>query len=418
MGVSNGTTCPDRAISGARLPRHPSGGGLCNSHRAERQHGCSRSAGLWNAYPLAMRPRGGSGFPRNAQAKTGTVEWLRLIPALEVCSLEASLPFYEDAGFAVAYSRPEEAFVMLVCDGAALMLEEIGGPGRRLGGSLLERPLGRGINLQVQVTDVGGLHDRMAEGGWSVSRSWKGDGTAWTTARLAATSSWLSTRTDTYCGSLKTSARGTVSLALELTLLDLALSSNATRWTQVAAYLCRGSRVKCGLLLAGFVGGEWLRVVGWWVSCARAPRLISVLDRGAVGDMMVMGCCSRWGKRCGRSVFLGRPASAVGSSMSGAGRDGSVFGRAFARSELIMRAGVLPLRARGVCGSCAAVVCVRGRDRRGCRRVARRPGRSSRGPGCPGAWRFGLLRRLPSAVRAVLGVRGAQDFAAGRTGGR
>src|ERR1019366_10133454 len=54
-----------------------------------------------------------------------------------------------------------------------------------------------------------------------------------------------------------------------------------------AAYLCRGSRVKCGLLLAGFVGGEWSRVVGWWVSCARAPRLISVLDRGAVGDMMV-----------------------------------------------------------------------------------------------------------------------------------
>ena len=236
MGVSNGTTCPDRAISGARLPRHPSGGGLCNSHRAERQHGCSRSAGLWNAYPLAMRPRGGSGFPRNAQAKTGTVEWLRLIPELQVVSLEASLPFYEDAGFAVAYSRPEEAFVMLVCDGAALMLEEIGGPGRRLGASLLERPLGRGINLQVQVTDVGGLHDRMAEGGWSVSRSWKGDGTAWTTARLAATSSWLSTRTDTYCGSLKTSARGTVSLALELTLLDLALSSNATRWTQVAAF--------------------------------------------------------------------------------------------------------------------------------------------------------------------------------------
>jgi hypothetical protein len=39
MGVSNGTTCPDRAISGARLPRHPSGGGLCNSDRAER-HSC------------------------------------------------------------------------------------------------------------------------------------------------------------------------------------------------------------------------------------------------------------------------------------------------------------------------------------------------------------------------------------------
>jgi hypothetical protein len=49
-----------------------------------------------------------------------------------------------------------------------------------------------------------------------------------------------------------------------------------------------------------------------------------VLDREWVGDMMVMGCCSRWGKRCGRSVFLGRPPVGGGSSMPGAGRDVSV----------------------------------------------------------------------------------------------
>jgi hypothetical protein len=61
------------------------------------------------------------------------VEWPRLIPELQVLSLEASLCFYKDAGFAVAYSRPEESFVMLVREGAALMLEEIDGPGRRLG---------------------------------------------------------------------------------------------------------------------------------------------------------------------------------------------------------------------------------------------------------------------------------------------
>jgi len=43
-------------------------------------------------------------------------------------------------------------------------------------------------------------------------------------------------------------------------------------------------------------GGEWLRVeVRFGSSCARAPRLISVLDSWGVGDMMVMGCCSRWG---------------------------------------------------------------------------------------------------------------------------
>ncbi|HEX4033877.1 MAG TPA: VOC family protein [Solirubrobacteraceae bacterium] len=95
-------------------------------------------------------------------------DWPRLIPELQVVSLEASLRFYEDAGFAVAYSRPDEAFIMLVREGAALMLEEIGGPGRRFGAASLERPLGRGMNLQVQVTNVVGLHGRMAERGWSL----------------------------------------------------------------------------------------------------------------------------------------------------------------------------------------------------------------------------------------------------------
>jgi len=39
------------------------------------------------------------------------------------------------------------------------------------------------------------------------------------------------------------------------------------------------------------------------VGCARAPMLILVRDLGwfRVGDMMVMGCCSRWGK-CGAAA--------------------------------------------------------------------------------------------------------------------
>jgi hypothetical protein len=106
-----------------------------------------------------MRPRDGSGPPG---------EWPRLIPELKVVGLQTSLPFYEDAGFVIAYARPEEAFVMLVLDGAALMLEEIDGPGRHLGAQPLEHPLGRGMNLQVQVAEVGRLRDRMAERGWRV----------------------------------------------------------------------------------------------------------------------------------------------------------------------------------------------------------------------------------------------------------
>ena len=66
-----------------------------------------------------------------------------------------------------------------------------------------------------------------------------------------------------------------------------------------------------------------MRVVGQERLCARAPRLISVLDL-MVGDMMVMGCGSRWGQRCGRSVSVGRPRGGVGSDKLGAGRDASV----------------------------------------------------------------------------------------------
>jgi hypothetical protein len=89
------------------------------------------------------------------------------------------------------------------------------------------------------------------------------------------------------------------------------------------AYLCRVPPVKRG---SGVVGGEWLRGRGSSLSCARAPMLISVRDRAGwrVGDMMVMGCGSRWGKRCGRSVFVGRPPVGVGIVWAGAGRGASV----------------------------------------------------------------------------------------------
>jgi len=54
--------------------------------------------------------------------------------------------------------------------------------------------------------------------------------------------------------------------------------------------------------------------------------LISVRDRAGqrVGDMMVKGCGSRWGKRCGRSVFVGLAPVGVGIVWAGVGRGASV----------------------------------------------------------------------------------------------
>lgn len=85
----------------------------------------------------------------------------RLVPELDVTDLRASLRFYVDViGFAVRYERPEEAFAYLDLDGASVMLEEAGGPGRRFRTAPLERPFGRGVNLQIEVADVTAIHDR------------------------------------------------------------------------------------------------------------------------------------------------------------------------------------------------------------------------------------------------------------------
>jgi len=92
-----------------------------------------------------------------------------LIPELQVTDLAASLAFYTRVlGFAVAYSRPEEHFAMLEREDAALMIEQAGGPGRRITTIPLERPFGRGINLQIMASDVDALAAALRSAGFSL----------------------------------------------------------------------------------------------------------------------------------------------------------------------------------------------------------------------------------------------------------
>ena len=78
-----------------------------------------------------------------------------LVPELDVTDLEASLAFYIGVlGFSIRYRRPEERFAYLEREGAELMLEEAAGPGRRFRTAPLERPYGRGMNLQIACSDV------------------------------------------------------------------------------------------------------------------------------------------------------------------------------------------------------------------------------------------------------------------------
>lgn len=82
-----------------------------------------------------------------------------LIPELKVLSFKKSLDFYTRlAGFEVIYDRPENDFAMLEINGARLMIEGLNDKSRSWLVGQLERPFGRGMNLQIQVQDVQSLY--------------------------------------------------------------------------------------------------------------------------------------------------------------------------------------------------------------------------------------------------------------------
>jgi catechol 2,3-dioxygenase-like lactoylglutathione lyase family enzyme len=88
----------------------------------------------------------------------------KLVPELICSDLPRSLRFYTElAGFRVLYERPEERFAFLDRDGAQLMLEQP--TGRAFVAGELAHPYGRGMNLQIEVSDVDALCARLAASG-------------------------------------------------------------------------------------------------------------------------------------------------------------------------------------------------------------------------------------------------------------
>ena len=91
-----------------------------------------------------------------------------LVPELTVTDYEASRRFWCDlVGFSLRYERPEGGFGYLVLGNAHLMLDQID-RGRTWATGPLERPLGRGINLEVQTEELDSAWHRMAEVGWPI----------------------------------------------------------------------------------------------------------------------------------------------------------------------------------------------------------------------------------------------------------
>lgn len=83
-----------------------------------------------------------------------------LIPELYCSNFERSSAFYTDvAGFSVLYSRPEDKFAFLEREGAQLMIEQSIQSERTWLAGKVEYPYGRGMNLQIRVSDVNNLYE-------------------------------------------------------------------------------------------------------------------------------------------------------------------------------------------------------------------------------------------------------------------
>jgi catechol 2,3-dioxygenase-like lactoylglutathione lyase family enzyme len=83
----------------------------------------------------------------------------KLVPELYSADFARSRDFYVRVlGFSVRYDRPEDRFAYLEREGAELMIEQTRDPARLFLAGPLEAPFGRGLHLQIEVSDVVGLY--------------------------------------------------------------------------------------------------------------------------------------------------------------------------------------------------------------------------------------------------------------------
>ncbi len=82
-----------------------------------------------------------------------------LVPELYCSDFSRSVEFYcAVLGFRILYARPAENFAFLDRNGAQLMLEQP--TGRTWLAGPLEQPYGRGVNFEIDVSDIAVLHAR------------------------------------------------------------------------------------------------------------------------------------------------------------------------------------------------------------------------------------------------------------------
>lgn len=85
-----------------------------------------------------------------------------LTPELYCTDIKLSLAFYVGVlGFNIQYQREEENFAMLERQGSRLMLDQLVPDKRTWIKGDLERPFGRGVNFQIDTTNVDELYQKV-----------------------------------------------------------------------------------------------------------------------------------------------------------------------------------------------------------------------------------------------------------------
>lgn len=87
------------------------------------------------------------------------IKFTSLTPELCCSNIKESLRFYtEILRFNILYQRKEENFAMLEREGSNIMLDQFSPDKRMWISALLEKPFGRGINLEIRTTNIDELY--------------------------------------------------------------------------------------------------------------------------------------------------------------------------------------------------------------------------------------------------------------------
>ncbi|EPT0966545.1 bleomycin resistance protein [Vibrio vulnificus] len=90
--------------------------------------------------------------------------WNPMVPELSVSDFSKSLNFYcEILGFKVRSQRKSPNFVYLEFEQVQIMLEQIHDNAWVTG--TLETPLGRGVNFQIELSDIAPVYERLESAG-------------------------------------------------------------------------------------------------------------------------------------------------------------------------------------------------------------------------------------------------------------